>query len=203
MRTIFINIIIVFLFTNLVAQNSNDFKPKSVNRYDVLFLVGTGYVNTGSGYGSSLFLSITQQKAKRDLSFGPVFSVQTNSINGLFVQHNYFFGTFDSLMNKKIKLYFTYQGLFRYAKGHAPPAGYQTYNDLSKIEKDIIATFEHYIGLGTRLSLVDQIKIDLTLIGAGVYIGSVDKRNKLTTPGIHAYNSGITYATQMKISYIF
>ena len=184
----------LFSLTNIFAQDTfyTDNTLYGINAYQS---------STGSGYGSSLNLNFFAQKSNRVFELGIMFDAKDKNIKGFEFLYKLFFGfNLAHFYTKPLKPFFYYNFIYR------TPTEVIIDPSLLKSDKvnpnigGKITTFEHAIGLGSRLAIVKRISLEGSA-GFGVYLGSHYQGATPKTWGIHLRNCGFVPSFKVGLSF--
>jgi hypothetical protein len=139
------------------------------------------YTNTQSGYGPGLDLKISIEKDNRLLGTGMFFQPGSSRISGGEIYYKRYLSSLYSNNDdtgfeqfRKLRFFIQYDFIFRKNMMSGTGAGLT-----SEIESVMpggrVATFEHYLGMGTKFRFSGSFFVNAGL-GYGIILGSIDEK---------------------------
>lgn len=165
----------VILFSTVIA-----FGAPGNDSSDRVIGLNIYHSSTGSGYGSNLSLNIGIEKERRVLEAGILFQHITSEISGGEVLYKHYLSPLRESSEegngrlRNIRFYMQYNFIFRHS---TLPGSHHLISDISGeelISEGRVATYEHYLGVGMQVLLVDNISLN-TSLGYGAVLGSIDE----------------------------
>jgi hypothetical protein len=209
MKNIYLLIICILVHHAVRAQDPDRVKndPSQVH-----YGINLTEFHTGSGHGSSYVINTSVQKGRKSLEMGVIYQDEQKRLSGGNVKYKIYLGKkyspaysrFDEGL--KIRPYLHYNCIYHSTRVNTPdlpPSNIQVsgYLELPS-SPGTIASMEHYAGMGFQASVVGNFCLDAS-VGAGGYIGSIDKVKCPNTWGIHKDNYGYTLVFELGVGYKF
>lgn len=170
------------------------------------------HIYTGSGHENEFVLNSSVQKGRKSLDVGLTYQEAGNRISGANAKYKIILGKKAAIENNSVrngwifKTYLHYNFLYHNSRVFTPDfvPGQKKKSGFPELPSTpgTIASMEHYAGMGLQLFIIENICIDGS-IGFGAYIGSLDKYNIPSTPGIHKENHGFTLVVELGMGYKF
>ena len=152
------------------------------------------------------------QDGRKALQLGILYQEEQGRISGGEVAYKIFLGknaltaTSSASHGLTFRPYVHYNCIFHTSKVNTPDivptGGKKSTSPELPSSQGLIATMEHYAGLGMQVMITSNICFDSSL-GFGAYIGSLDKINAPQTFGIHRDNYGFVMAAEFGLGYKF
>jgi hypothetical protein len=196
---------IAFLFIMVSVINLTvKSQYEGIKEYYTHYGVNVSQIHSGSGHGDGIVVNVNVRKERKSLEAGAIFKTSENKIAGADIRYKIFLGHFNDFLNgeKLFSPYFQYNLVYQKAIINVPVI---VTTGKKKIElpdswPGIVTTIEHYVSLGLQLKIYKHFYFDSSL-GLGIYIGSIDKKIKPTSLGIHKENYGFTSSYKLGIGY--
>ncbi len=136
------------------------------------------YFYSESGYGPGLNLNVSIERDKRRLGMGLIMQQENVRLSGGEIHYKHFissiFNEGDSGVEqyRNLRFFVNYNFIFR--KNILPDSysGMSSAMEQNVIPGGRVATFEHYIGGGAQVRLIDQIYLNAG-VGYGIILGSI------------------------------
>lgn len=190
--------IALFIVTSLINAQRSD--------HDAHLGMNLSTVFSGSGHGSGYAVNGNLTKGRKAIEVGFIYKEKENKITGGDFKYKLFLGELGKINDEKtvLKPYLQYNILYQTLTTDEPVStGIEKSSVIvSDNNPGMVATMEHYGGVGLQIKLFHKGYLD-TSLGMGTYMGSVSKISTPDAIGIHKKNHGYTISYKVGFGYRF